>query len=157
MIALLLSLSPVPPFVSTIETETEPRLTYSCSMVDERQSRHSLRFHTEGGRGYLDSNGNPVSTPVRYVFDQDGTGRLAKLPQTRLLSDARGAVFSSDQLAAELREVTPFMKDFEGGWKASLVLTFDHGLQVERMVGFCDVRTIEQKPLSAAEARRVAR
>ncbi|MGB7411101.1 MAG: hypothetical protein WA910_08155 [Sphingopyxis granuli] len=157
-----LLMSPVPSWIPDPENLTEPIVHYQCEMVDERFDRHTLKFRREGGRGYWRAPGEAAVTSGKHVIEEDGMGLFSGMIEVpRPESERRGAYFRDTERIADasraivMEEVTPILKMLDDGlsWRASLVLTIDHGLRVERVVGFCDVRPEDQDPLDEKETR----
>jgi len=157
-----LLMSPVPPWIPDPENLTQPIVHYQCEMVDERFGRHQLKFRREGGRGYWRAPDEAAVTPGKHVIEEDGMGLFSGMIEVpRPESERRGAYFRDTERIVDasrtivMEEVTPILKTLEDGvsWRASLVLTIDHGLRVERALGFCDVRPEEQEPLNDKETR----
>ena len=165
VVILAAMLSPVIYVPPTPESLTSPTWSYDCELVNEGFERSRLRFHTEGGRGYWAAPGEARATRIRHVLDADEARVFDGVEQNRfwdegdisgLPSGYRWATFEGDGRAIWVQEITPTLNALrENILKASLVVTVDFGVRVQRLVGFCDVELSEQQPLSAEETAEI--
>lgn len=149
VLALSLLLSPVFGIPEIPENITEPRFRYECELVDEAFRKLKLRFRDEGGRGYWGPGRVAATTPRKIFFEEDGTNLLHKMRERE--RQGRKVIFESEEGWAYVEEVMPTAFSDEA-YPASLVIVFERGNTLQRMVGFCDVRVTKQKPLSQAES-----
>jgi hypothetical protein len=161
--AVALAQVPMPSVVPpTLVTETADAHHVSCTITDRKWARYQVELRQDGGRAYLAPKDDQPAAIfqteyfVRVVADE--TGKMAGLSRFDKLIEKPGYGYGTKQVELGGNNGRALVKVSEVSAKEfSISIVWSAGRETEPFVGFCDVTTTRQAPLSDAETKELLR
>jgi hypothetical protein len=146
----------------TLQTETSDSYALTCTVADSVWKTHQVELVQTGGRAYIapDGQGKPgiFRTHDELRVRADEAGQLSGMTISRQLINKPGYGYATVPIiiGGDKGRATITVSEISAKQFAITIVRID-GLDVSPYVGFCDVSTMAQSPLSEAEAREYMR
>jgi hypothetical protein len=162
MLALALQVGASTVAPRTLTSETLEGYELTCAISDSGWEQHQVTLVQPGGRAFIaaDGEGNPTifQTFVELRVTKDDTDKLIAMSASRKLIEKLGYGYGTNpvEIGGNNGRATVAVSEVSAEQFAITIVHISEGAR-SPFAGFCDVKTIPQKPLSEIETQEYLR